>query len=349
VTAAKIANGTLTNTQISASAAIAYSKLNLASSIVNGDISNSAAIAYSKLALSNSIVNADIASGANIAYSKLNLANSIVNSDVAAGAAIAYSKLNLSGSITNSDVSNAAAIAYNKLNLANSIANSDIATGANIAYNKLNLSGSIVNGDIASGAGIAFSKLATLNTGQIVVGSGGTPTAVTLGGDATINASGNLTIANNAITTAKIADSQITTAKLASGAVPTVIAGGSGATNTTSNATTFQSPGGVFNAASNAAAAITLPTSGTLSNLNVTVSSAPAAGKQWVVTVFRNGSASGTPANLSCTISGAAATTCSDAADSISYSSGDTMSVQIAPSGNPTATVLRWTAKLSTP
>lgn len=40
----------ITNTMVNSSAAIAYSKLNLATSIVNGDISGSAAIAYSKLA-----------------------------------------------------------------------------------------------------------------------------------------------------------------------------------------------------------------------------------------------------------------------------------------------------------
>lgn len=63
------------------------------SQIVNADVSASAAIAYSKLALSNSIVNADINAAAAIAYSKLNLSASIVNADVAAAAAIAYSKL----------------------------------------------------------------------------------------------------------------------------------------------------------------------------------------------------------------------------------------------------------------
>ena len=61
--------------------------------IVNADVSNSAAIAYSKLNLATSIVNADISASAAIAYSKLNLATSVVNGDIAAAAAIAYSKL----------------------------------------------------------------------------------------------------------------------------------------------------------------------------------------------------------------------------------------------------------------
>lgn len=53
----------ITNTMVNSSAAIAYSKLNLATSIVNGDISGSAAIAYSKLNLNNSIVNDDLTGG----------------------------------------------------------------------------------------------------------------------------------------------------------------------------------------------------------------------------------------------------------------------------------------------
>jgi hypothetical protein len=133
----KVATGGITNTEVNASAAIDYSKLNLVGSIVNADVSASAAIAYSKLALSNSIVNADISASAAIAYSKLALSNSIVNADISASAAIAYSKLDLSASIVNADISASAAIAYSKLALSNSIVNADIATGAAIALDKL--------------------------------------------------------------------------------------------------------------------------------------------------------------------------------------------------------------------
>lgn len=87
----------------------------VAGSITDSLISNSAAIAYSKLNLSNSILNADINSSAAIAYSKLNLSSSIVNADVSNSAAIAYSKLALSGSIVNSDISVSAAIDFSKL------------------------------------------------------------------------------------------------------------------------------------------------------------------------------------------------------------------------------------------
>lgn len=90
---ANIVAGSITNSLISASAAISYSKLALTSSIVNADISGSAAIAYSKLNLSGAIVNADINASAAIAYSKLALTGSIVDADISSSAAIANSKL----------------------------------------------------------------------------------------------------------------------------------------------------------------------------------------------------------------------------------------------------------------
>lgn len=75
-------NTGLLNADIAAGAAIAYSKLNLLSSIVNADVSASAAIAYSKLNLATSILNADVNAAAAIVYSKLSLASSLLFSDV---------------------------------------------------------------------------------------------------------------------------------------------------------------------------------------------------------------------------------------------------------------------------
>jgi hypothetical protein len=81
--------------------------------------------------------------------------------------------------------------------------------------------GSITNAQIAANAAIAFSKLAALPSGQIIVGSAGSvPTAVAMSGDATIVAAGALTIAANAITTAKILNANVTLAKLAAGITP---------------------------------------------------------------------------------------------------------------------------------
>jgi hypothetical protein len=59
---ATIQSGVIVDSMINATAAIAYSKLNLSNSVVNADINASAAIAYSKLNLSNSIVAGDLTS-----------------------------------------------------------------------------------------------------------------------------------------------------------------------------------------------------------------------------------------------------------------------------------------------
>lgn len=69
--AATISSGAVDNSKVSATAAIAYSKLSLGSSIVNSDVSPTAAVAYSKLNLANSILDADINASANIAISKI--------------------------------------------------------------------------------------------------------------------------------------------------------------------------------------------------------------------------------------------------------------------------------------
>lgn len=62
--------------------------------LVNANISGSAAIAYSKLNLASSIVNADIAAGAAIVYSKLSLAASIVAADLANAVADIFAQVN---------------------------------------------------------------------------------------------------------------------------------------------------------------------------------------------------------------------------------------------------------------
>lgn len=61
--------------------------------------------------------------------------------------------------------------------------------------------GVIVNADISASAAIDFSKLAALTSGNILVGSAGNvATSVAMSGDATIVASGALTLANTAVT-----------------------------------------------------------------------------------------------------------------------------------------------------
>ena len=59
VDSAAIADGTIVNADISGSANLAYSKLDLNNSVTNADLAGS--IAYSKLTLTNSVVNGDLA------------------------------------------------------------------------------------------------------------------------------------------------------------------------------------------------------------------------------------------------------------------------------------------------
>jgi len=76
-------------------------------------------------------------------------------------------------------------------------------------------------GGVLYGNGASAVQVTSAPTsGQILVGNTTTPAFVTMGTDATITNTGALTIANNAITTAKISDANVTTAKLTSAARP---------------------------------------------------------------------------------------------------------------------------------
>ena len=71
--------------------------------------------------------------------------------------------------------------------------------------------GTVTNGMLAGS--IALTKLASLTSGQLIVGnSSNVAAAVALSGDATISNSGALTIANDAVTAAKLADTSVTAA-----------------------------------------------------------------------------------------------------------------------------------------
>lgn len=156
LSAAYLQSGIITNTYVSASAAIDFSKLAALSSanILVGNGSNVAvSVAVSgDITLSNAGV-AAIATGV------------IVNADINASAAIAYSKLSLTGAILNADL--AGSIAYSKLTLTNSIVAGDLAsnavttakiTDANVTTAKIN--NAAVTAD-KLGTGAATSTVAT--------------------------------------------------------------------------------------------------------------------------------------------------------------------------------------------
>lgn len=245
-----ITDGSITSADISASAAIPYSKLNLNNSlvsgdlttgavtsskildgtIVSGDISGTAGILYSQLTLGSNITSAnitdstivsgDISASAGILGSQLSSAAAITSgqildgtltsADISASAAIPYSKLNLATSITSGDISATAAIPYSKLNLATSITSGDISASAAIPYSKLNLSASLVSGDLATSAVTTAKILDGTITSADISSSAGIAYSQISLNNSIV--SGDLT--TSAVTTAKILDGTITSADL---------------------------------------------------------------------------------------------------------------------------------------
>lgn len=242
---ASLSAGVISNADINAAAAIAYSKLAPlpagqvilgsagevpTATSISGDISldssGNAAIA------AGAIVDADINTGAQIAHSKLaNLASGqlLIGSAGSVPTATALSgdvTVNSSGvtaitagSIVNADINASAAIAFSKMEAmttgqvliggAGSVATPVTLTG-DVTVNSSGVtaisSGSIVNADISGSAAIGFSKLQSLGSGQILVGDAGSvPTAVTMSGDVTIANTGSTTISAGAVTNSKVA------------------------------------------------------------------------------------------------------------------------------------------------
>ncbi|MGK5091237.1 tail fiber domain-containing protein, partial [Deltaproteobacteria bacterium TL4] len=241
VTASKIVDGTIANADIATNAAIDHSKLASVTSgqilVGNGSNVPTAVAVSGDATLSNT--GALTIAGDAITTSKI-LNGTIANADISSSAAIDHSKLAnvTSGQIlvgNGSNVPTAVAVSGDAtlantgaLTIANdaittdkilngTIDTVDIASGAVTSAKILN--GTIDNTDISSSAAIGHSKLASITSGQILVGnSSNVPTAVAVSGDATLANTGALTIANNAVTTAKIADSNVTGAKLSADA-----------------------------------------------------------------------------------------------------------------------------------
>lgn len=70
---------------------------------------------------------------------------------------------------------------------------------------------------------------------------------------------------------------------------------------------------------------VLLATNGTLKNLRIKVSTSPGVGQTYTYTVMKNGVAT----TITCTISGAAATTASDLTHTVTVAAGDTYSVRM--------------------
>lgn len=118
VTSSKIAAGTIVNSNISASAAIAYSKLALSNSIVNADINSAAAIAITKLAVgtANQILGTNAGASADEWKTLTATANQVsvthgvgtvtfaTPQDIATSSAVRFGSLTLGGALDASSI-----------------------------------------------------------------------------------------------------------------------------------------------------------------------------------------------------------------------------------------------------
>jgi hypothetical protein len=207
ITSTMIADGTIVNADINASAGIALSKL-ATSTAGNIIVYNSSGVPTSvtetgDVTISDTGVTA-IASGV------------IVNADVNASAAIDYSKLaNITaGSVLLGNASNIPTVT---------------ALSGDVTVNSSGVtaiaSGVIVNADINASAGISLSKLATSTAGNIIVyNASGVPTAVAETGDVTISDTGVTAIASGVIVDGDIsASAAIALSKLATSTAGNII------------------------------------------------------------------------------------------------------------------------------
>ena len=137
----------------------------------------------------DAVTTAKIADGAVTAAKIADL--SIANADVSATAAIAFSKL--------AALSSANVLVGSGANVATSVAVTGDVTISNAGVTAI-AADSIVNADVNTAAAIAYSKLATLSSGNILVGSAGNvATSVVMSGDVAIIASGATTIQAGAV------------------------------------------------------------------------------------------------------------------------------------------------------
>lgn len=81
-----------------------------------------------------------------------------------------------------------------------------------------------------------------------------------------------------------------------------------------------------------------ISTGGTIKKLYISLTGTAGASKSYAFTVYKNGSST----SLTCTVSGASDTTCSDTSNSFSVAAGDYITIQSAPSGTPTVRDAKW-------
>lgn len=168
-TSADIVDGTLTDADISASAAISHSKVSGLGSLA---LASAVAGGAGGSITDGSITNVDIAQGAAIAVSKISGLGALATSSAVGGGA---GGTITDGTITNDDIAAGAAIATSKISGLGSLATSNSVSGGSggtIA------DGTITNDDIAAGAAITTAKISGLGglagSNSVAGGAGGT-------------------------------------------------------------------------------------------------------------------------------------------------------------------------------
>lgn len=120
----------------------------------------------------------------------------------------------LSGSTTDLTLPNGDIFVGNASNVATGVAMTGNVTISNTGVTAIAAS-AIVNSMVSASAAIDYSKLGTLTSGNILVGSAGNvATSVAMSGDASIIASGALTVGAGAITSAKLSPLTVQYARL---------------------------------------------------------------------------------------------------------------------------------------
>jgi hypothetical protein len=241
ITSAKIADGTIVNADVSTTAAIAYSKLNLASSIVVGDL---AADAVETVKIKDANVTAAKLAADAVETAKIKNLN--VTTDKLATDAVTSAKIT-DGTIVVGDLADnavetakikAAAVTNAKLDKANIPLSGFGAAAADVALGANKLTG-VADPTLAQDAATknyvdtATAGITTLADGKIYLGNASNvATEVTPSGDVTMTNAGVTAIgtgkvvvgmlATDAVETVKIKDANVTAAKLATDAVETV-------------------------------------------------------------------------------------------------------------------------------
>ena len=119
----------------------------------------------------------------------------------------------------------------------------------------------------------------------------------------------------------------------------TVLAGGGALTDNANDS--YVAWGSFLVSGTESTVAIPVPFGGTLTNLKVSVSTAPGTGASWTFTVDKNKSATA----VSCSVAGAA-TSCGDSS-LVAVVTGDKLDLRVTPFGTPALATITWSVTIT--